>query len=111
MQQPDRLYRYNEEVGSFYVEFSVASPDQWRDACAEDQCRVPPVSNELYQGAASEQHELQFVATEDNLSTCHASSDLVDSESIKSLKLSGSGFLSPRSPATRSCCSTPRKIH
>jgi hypothetical protein len=91
MQQLERLYRYNEEVqSSCFPEPPVASSSSnWRDACCDENILAS--------------HELEFVSLSSLGSSCLT--DLVKASTLRAI-----GPLSPRSPATLSTCSTPRKF-
>ncbi len=108
MQQLERLYRYNEHVDSSYLEPPVASsPSRWRDACSEHRCssNATPGSDAPWKQSTSVEDSLIFLCSPCTSNPC--SSEFIKTEFIKTNP--DATFLSPRSPATRSCCSTPRK--
>jgi hypothetical protein len=109
MSQLERLYRYNEEVDSSFSEPAIASShSNWRDACADD-LRVAPASEDKLHSTQLEQLQLQSqFQTPQNVFSSHWSAvcqkDVV-------MPVTSEGFLSPRSPATLSSCSTPRTLY
>jgi hypothetical protein len=112
MQQLERLYRYNEEVGPFFLELPVSSPADWRDACIDDRCNVAPAA------AAAQQSELSLPHLASHACPAAVSHVLPNiaqasilSGAVKASLQHDAAFQSPRSPATRSCCSTPRKFY
>jgi hypothetical protein len=112
MQQPERLYRYNEEVDSSYAEPPVASShSQWRDACADDACPAATSDDALLSENLDQllQSKLQVVQQSLNFSCALRPARQIDF--VKSQRTPDAGFLSPRSPATLSNCSTPRKFY
>jgi hypothetical protein len=111
MEQLERLYRYNEEVDSSFAEPAIASSSsRWRDACADDRI-VAPASDDTLRSETLMQILTSHIETvQTSLVFPCSPNSLCQTNAVKS-STPTAGFLTPRSPATLSCCSTPRKFN
>jgi hypothetical protein len=111
MEQLERLYRYNEEVDPSFAEPAIASsPSRWRDACADDLTLAPASNDTLRSETLLQLLSPQIETVQTSLVFPWPSITLCQTDAVKS-STPTAGFLSPRSPATLSCCSTPRKFY